>query len=218
MPDAGGPDAHGCEDPTVIVREDGEIIVYYTGLDEKDEAHLLWATGHDIHALTKRGVALRSFDGQTDIKEAEVATNGDCWLMGYEYARNGASNVGIADGDGPDGPWREIKGGGFEARRGRWDSWHVSPGPMLMTDPDQPVMFYNGATQDAVWGIGWVEFDYRAQSVIGRCEEPVIEPPGEDRGRNIAFAASMVEAGDRIHLYLSLNDRELRRAVIARTK
>ena len=213
-PEPGGLDAGGCEDPTVVVHG-GETIVFYTGLDGNGEGRLLWASGPDIRSLTKRGIALDAFDGEQQVKEAEIGVQGDRWTMGYEYVRGEASLIGYAEGDGPDGPWRETKHG-FGPREDRFDNWHLSPGPMLLGDPDHPVMFYNGATRDARWGIGWVVFDHPNNRVLDRCEKPLIAPPGEQGGRAIAFAASLIDRGDTVDLYFSYNDRTLHRAVLVR--
>src|SRR3546814_4107233 len=65
---------------------------------------------------------------------------------------------------------------------------------MLMNDPNSPVMFYNGATRDARWRIGWVAFDRDCRRVIDRGIEPlIIPPPVDDRtATDIAFAASVI--------------------------
>ena len=133
--------------------------------------------------------------------------------MGYEYIREDASLIGYAEGEGPAGPWRRTSHG-FGPRPDRFDCWHLSPGPMLLDDPERPIMFYNGATRDARWGIGWVEFDHPGNRVLGRCEEPLIAPPMEEDGRAIAFAASLIDRGSEIDLYLSYNDRSPQRAVL----
>lgn len=213
-PGPGPLDARGCEDPTVVLH-DGGMVVFYTGVDGRGEGHLLWASGPDPAALEKRGVALKSFGGERDVKEAEVAVRDGHWTMGYEYSHGEESRIGVAEGDGPAGPWRETRHG-FARRPDRFDRWHLSPGPMLLDDPDHPIMFYNGATRDGVWGIGWVVFDHPNNRVLDRCGEPLIGPPGEEGGRNIAFAASLLEEGDLVHLYLSYNDRTCHRALIAR--
>ncbi len=213
-PGSNGLDSGGCEDPTVVLHGD-ELIVFYTGVDAAGEGHLLWASGVDVMSLKKRGVAAKSFHGERDIKEAEIAVRDGHWTMGYEYARGEASMIGYAEGEGPTGPWRETKHG-FGARNDRFDSWHLSPGPMLLGDPDRPVMFYNGATHDGIWGIGWVVFDHLNNRTLDRCEEPLIGPPGEEGGRNMAFAASLIDEGDTVRLYLSYNDRTCHRAVITR--
>src|SRR3546814_14499677 len=89
---------------------------------------------------------------------------------------------------------------------------------MLMNDPNSPVMFYNGATRDARWRIGWVAFDRDCRRVIDRGIEPlIIPPPVDDRtATDIAFAASVIVRDSAIWLYYSLEDRRLARAAIVR--
>ncbi len=80
-------------------------------------------------------------------------------------------------------------------------------------------MFYNGATRDARWRIGWVAFDRGCRRVIERCSEPLIVAPPlpEAPGIDIAFAASCLVAGKGLcHLYYSVEDRALRRATVRR--
>jgi len=80
------------------------------------------------------------------------------------------------------------------------------------------VMFYNGATVDARWRIGWISFSADFTRVTGRGLEPLLmPPPAKDRtATDIAFAASCLECGENIWLYYSLEDRILRRAKVAR--
>lgn len=108
------------------------------------------------------------------------------WRLFFEYAEDGASKVGIASAPAVDGPWTVLPAI-FDARPGCWDGWHLSPGPLLCSDPMHPVMFYNGATRDAKWRIGW-----------------------------IAFAASAIEESNTIYLYYSIADKAMMRAQIER--
>ncbi len=214
-PDPDGPDAKGCEDPTVV-RHDGELVVFYTGVDANGDGRLLWASGPDIRSLTKRGVAHDSREGEQDVKEAEVAVGDDGhWTMGFEFARDEASNIGYAEGEGPSGPWRSTKHG-FGARGDHFDCWHLSPGPMLLNEPERFTMFYNGASRDGQWSIGWVVFDHENDRILDRCERPLVPSPGEVDGRNMAFAASLLDNGATIDLYLSFNDRTCHRAIVSR--
>ena len=75
-------------------------------------------------------------------------------------------------------------------------------------------MFYNGATADARWRIGWIAFDENYSRVVARAVEPLLlpPPPKERAGTDIAFAASCIEDGGDVLLYYSLEDRLLRRA------
>ena len=212
-------DCGGVEDPTVVRTDDG-YVVYYTGVTA-DQAHgnMLYATGPALDRLTKQGVALASTKTMGNTKEATIGHTADGhWRLWYEYAADNASRVGLAIGDGVAGPWEE-QPTPFLPRLESWDNWHLSTGPMLMTDPDFPVMFYNGATADARWRIGWVAFDRDCRRVVDRGIEPLITPPpvADRTATDIAFAASVIEQDGAIWLYYSLEDRRLARARIRRS-
>ena len=216
-PDA--PDHGGCEDPTVIEFED-EYVVYDTGV-ERTRTHgvLLYATGPGMHELQKQGVAHASTPSEGNVKEATIAQMPDGrWRLFYEYAHKEASLIGLAIGSSLKGPW-EANEQPFEPRPGRWDNWHLSTGPMLRSDPDRPIMIYNGATRDARWRIGWVMFNKDCTTVLDRCIQPLITPPpAEERsGTDIAFAASAIERGPMCHLYYSVDDRCVVRALVRRS-
>jgi predicted GH43/DUF377 family glycosyl hydrolase len=212
-------DIGGCEDPTPVVMPDGSLVVYYSGVDAtRAHAELLYATGPSLSALAKRGVAMLNSNSEGNIKEATVdRTKAGEWRLFYEYAHADASLVGLAIGKTVSGPW-EYQAQPFAPRSDSWDSWHLSTGPLLTTHKDTPVMFYNGATRDARWRIGWVAFDAEYTRVVDRCIEPLITPPpAPDRdAADIAFAASVVIVNDAIWLYYSLADSKLVRATIRR--
>jgi len=218
-PGPGPEDIGGCEDPTVIELPDGSYVVYYTGVTaDRSHGEMLWAAGPEIDKLEKKGVAMASTPSEGNVKEATVdRTKAGAWRLFYEYAAGGASLVGLAVGEQVDGPWQH-EGEPFKPRPDNWDDWHLSTGPLLTSDKDYPVMFYNGATQDARWRIGWVAFDAEYTKVVDRCVEPLIAPPpSPDRqATDIAFAASVVLAGGHIWLYYSRADRALYRATIRR--
>ena len=213
-------DAGGVEDPTVLRLKDGSYVVYYTGVNA-DMAHgeMFYATGPSPDKLTKAGVALASTKTMGNTKEATIGRTAEReWRLFYEYAADDASRIGLAIGDDVGGPWHE-QPTPFMPREDGWDSWHLSPGPMLMDDPDTPVMFYNGATQDARWRIGWIAFDRDCRKVVDRCLQPLLTPPpvGDRTATDIAFAASIIVHGGETWLYYSLEDRRLSRALIRRS-
>ncbi len=216
-PGPGPADIGGCEDLTPIFAPDGSVIVYYTGVDAtRTHGEMLYATGPSIDGLEKRGIAMPSAPSEGNLKEATVDRTPDGgWRMFYEYARGEASLIGLAVGEDVAGPWRHLPEP-FTPRPDAWDAWHLSPGPLLTTDKDCPVMFYNGATHDARWRIGWIAFDAEYTCVVDRCIEPLIVPPprGQRTDTDIAFAASVVVVGDEIWLYYSIEDKQLCRAVI----
>jgi predicted GH43/DUF377 family glycosyl hydrolase len=212
-------DIGGVEDPTVLLLEDGSYVVYYTGVAaDMSHGEMFYAEGPAVDQLTKTGVALASTKSMGNTKEATVdrTANGG-WRLFYEYAADNASRVGLAIGSDVCGPWEE-QPTPFMPREDSWDNWHLSTGPTLMTDPDYSVMFYNGATQDARWRIGWIAFDRDCTRVIDRCIQPLITPPPvADRAQtDIAFAASVI-VRDGVWLYYSLEDRRLARARLRRS-
>jgi len=215
-PGPGAYDAGGCEDPTVVQTASG-YLVYYTGVDaRRTQGSMILASGPDLKSLVKRELVLKAPPGEGNIKEATIVqtAKGD-WRLLYEYAANDASRIGMAGGPAPDGPWTVLPDP-FGIREDSWDNWHLSTGPITQIDGRDPVMFYNGATNDARWRIGWISFDPDFTRVTGRGLEPLlVPPPAKDRAAtDIAFAASTVIEGDRIALYYSLEDRMLRRALV----
>jgi predicted GH43/DUF377 family glycosyl hydrolase len=216
-PGPGPDDVGGCEDPTPVFRADGSVVIYYTGVDAtRTHGEMLYATGPSIDRLEKQGVAMQNTPTQGNIKEATIdRTKSGGWRMFYEFARGEASLVGLAVSDGDAGPWAD-QSDPFAPRPDSWDSWHLSTGPLLTADKDRPVMFYNGATHDARWRIGWIAFDAEYTKVVGRCVEPLITPPPslERTATDIAFAASVVTVGDEIWLDYSLADTHLHRAIL----
>ncbi len=196
VPDPQGLDAGGCEDPTLVIH-DGRWLIYYTGVDPGHSCgQMLYAEGTGPDDLVKRGIALASSKTEGNTKEATVnQTKDGGWRLFYEYARDDASLIGLAIGEGVAGPWHE-QPQPFAPRPAQWDSWHLSPGPLLTHDQDYPVMFYNGATHDAHWRIGWVVFDRDYSRIVARCDDPLITPPvAAPGGVDIAFAASCLVPG-----------------------
>jgi predicted GH43/DUF377 family glycosyl hydrolase len=212
-------DAGGCEDPTVVRSDKGDYIVFYTGVDrERRQGSLLVAQGPNLTRLTKQKVLLKAPEGEGNIKEATLAKGADGrYRLFYEYAKDNASRIGMAVGPGPEGPW-EVADDPFTVRHDSWDNWHLSTGPLVQLEGQEPVMFYNGATVDARWRIGWITFDADFSRVTGRGIEPlIVPPPPEDRAAtDIAFAASCLVEGQDILLYYSLEDSILRRALVHR--
>ena len=217
-PDPAAYDNGGCEDPT-IARVDNEYFVYYSGWNEHiKRGELLLAAGPSIDRLTKRGIALASSDLARNPKEAEIVRVADgTWRLFFEYAHDDKSKIGIARSQHVDGPW-EILTPLFEARPERWDSWHLSTGPVINSNPDFPVMFYNGATRDAHWRIGWIVFDAAFTRVLARSEAPIVLPHIKHNkdDTDIAFASSALNDDGVIHLYYSVADQYCCRAVIQR--
>lgn len=210
-------DAGGVEDPTVLQVEDG-LMVYYTGvLADRRQGSMLLATGPDPYSLTKREVVLKAPEGEGNFKEATLFQADDgSWRLFYEFARDEASRIGMAKAGEIGAEWTAMKEM-VPVREDSWDNWHLSPGPIVRCPDRDPVMFYSGATHDARWRIGWITFDQDCECITGRGVEPLlVPPPATDReATDIAFAASAVpQEGGSIHLYYSLEDRMLSRAIV----
>lgn len=212
-------DAGGCEDPTMVCGDNGNYLIFYTGVDAaRQQGSMLVASGAHLDALTKQKVMLQAPEGEGNIKEATLARGSDGqYRLFYEYAKDNASRIGMAVGPDLQGPWT-IAPDPFTIRADGWDNWHLSTGPMIEQPGRNPVMVYNGATGDARWRIGWVEFSPDYAKVTARGIEPLLmPPPAQDRAAtDIAFAASVVIEGEKIQLYYSLEDSILRRATIVR--
>ena len=206
-------DRDGCEDPTVVPHE-GHLHVFYSGWNgEEKHGRLLVAVGAHAGELEKRGRVLPESERYRDTKEVALGATPDGRLrLFFEYAHEDASKIGVASAASLEGPWA-FEPSIVEARQGRWDGWHLSPGPIVRSGSDRPLMFYNGATRDAHWRIGWVALGPGCDSVVARSGEPLIEPPptGDD-STDIAFAASAVERDGEVLLYYSLSDKRLLRA------
>src|SRR3546814_13949056 len=111
---------------------------------------------------------LKAPEGEGNIKEATLAEGrGGQYNLFYEYARNNASRIGRAVGPSLEGPWT-VAEDPFGIREDSWDNWHLSTGPIVQSEGEDPVMLYNGATVDARWRIGWISFTPVFSYVTGK--------------------------------------------------
>jgi predicted GH43/DUF377 family glycosyl hydrolase len=215
-----GPEAidfGGVEDPTVL-QNGKELMVFYTGVHaDRRQGAMLLASGPDAYSLEKREVVLKAPKGEGNFKEATLLRAPDkSWRLFYEFSRDEASRIGMAKAADLGANWTAMEEM-VPIREDSWDNWHLSPGPIVQAPGREPVMFYNGATNDARWRIGWVTFDQQCNCLTGRGVEPLLMPPPSfDReATDIAFAASAILQQDgAIHLYYSLEDRKLSRALV----
>ncbi len=207
-------DKDGCEDPTVIF-VNNKYLVYYTGWNQtKQEGQLLLTEGKNMGTLSLTGIAIPSHEPYINPKEATVTQLKDGkWALLFEYANESRSKLGIAYSENPDGPWK-IEGEFLPAVENSWDSYHLSPGPVLTDSLNQTVMFYNGSDANAHWRIGWAIMD-AGGNVTKRSKSPFITPSkGKDGDTDIAFAASAVLVGKEIWLYYSIADKATHRSII----
>lgn len=216
-PGPGAEDLDGCEDPTVVRHAHG-CHVFYSGWNEqRKEDTLTLASGPDLRTLSKHRPVLRSGAGHRNPKEATVVrTPAGDWRMFFEFASHGASEIGCATAEVPEGPW-EVLRPLCTARPNEWDDWHTSPGPIWQPNDGPPIMFYNGANLSAHWRISWLALDASYTSVVERAAEPLIIPPvPAGDATDIAFAASCIEENGGIRLYYSIADRAMLRATLRR--
>jgi predicted GH43/DUF377 family glycosyl hydrolase len=203
------PDSAGCEDPTIVAREDA-FRVFYSGYNaSKKRSSMLGATGHALSALTKTGMILTPTEAFANPKEAALIPTPAGFRMFFEYARHGASLIGVADAPRLEGPWT-YGASPLEPRVNDFDSWHLSPSSALCRDDGSHVLFYNGATKETDWRVGYALLDETASIVLARPSKPLVKPFGLVTGdTDIAFAASAIaDRPGSVWLYYSIADRK----------
>lgn len=219
------------EDPTVVVTQmDGmnKYHVFHTAVRPVPggvETAIQLATGPSLDKIGDKKLILTPQDvkaelGRVDmVKEPEffMAKDGR-WFMIYEFADGEKSRIAMARsvGGNVEGPYREHRLL-FDIREGKWDSQHVSPGPIFATSRGDIFMFYNGRgpknpeDQTPTWAIGCAIIDSARGGVLLRSDKPLITPPGEIGPNNqlIAFANSLVKEEGRTtqSLYYTIADR-----------
>ncbi len=128
--------------------------------------------------------------------------------MFFEYARDGASHIGVADAADLRGPWYYAESP-LRQRPGAFDSWHLSPSSAVRRADGTNVLFYNGASKKTDWRINYALLDETATVVLDRPHTPLLGTFGLESGdTDIAFAASaVVGSSDGVWLYYSIADR-----------
>jgi predicted GH43/DUF377 family glycosyl hydrolase len=93
-------DGAGCEDPTVVGNA-GAYSVFYSGYNAvHNSTSMLRATGKSLTGLTKTGVVFPPDAAHRNTKEAALVRAPNGFRMFFEYARAGASLIGVADARG----------------------------------------------------------------------------------------------------------------------
>jgi predicted GH43/DUF377 family glycosyl hydrolase len=202
------PDGAGCEDPTVV-GHDGTCSVFYSGYNAvHNSTSMLRAAGPSLTNLTKTGSVFQPDSVHRNTKEAAPVKTPNGFRMFFEYAQGGASLIGVADAPRIEGPWK-FGNSPLVPRPNGFDSWHLSPSSAIRCSDGTHILFYNGASKEAVWRIGYALLDQSGTIVLDRPEKPIIEPfglTGDDT--NIAFAASAaVEDAKNAWVYYSIADR-----------
>jgi predicted GH43/DUF377 family glycosyl hydrolase len=205
------------EDPT-IVKLDGKYYVFHSAVSPKVngtgvevaiqvvEGDSLGHLGTDKRIiLTPKDVKNSFGEGVDMVKEPEFYFGKDgLWHMIYEYAVNGHSEIATAKSPTLTGRYVDNHAL-FERRSGKWDSEHISPGPLLFTSQGDILMFYNGrgdkSSEDKTptWSIGYVIVDGKTGAISNRADSPIIRPPNEIGPGNqlISFANSITTEEDK---------------------
>lgn len=203
------PDGAGCEDPTVATDRDS-YTVFYSGYNAQSKrSSMLAAVGYSLVALQKTGRVLTPNDAYANPKEAALVATSSGFRMFFEYARNGASHVGVADARKLAGPWVYAESP-ISQRPDAFDSWHLSPSSAIRRADGTHVLFYNGASRKADWRINYALLDETAAVALQRPLTPLVSAFGLEPGdSDIAFAASAtVQRADAVWLYYSIADRK----------
>jgi beta-1,2-mannobiose phosphorylase / 1,2-beta-oligomannan phosphorylase len=201
-------DGAGCEDPTIVWTA-GAYAVFYSGYNAvSNSTSMLRAVGTSLTDLTKKGLVFQPDAVHRNTKEAAVIPTPNGFRIFFEYAQGGASLIGVADAPRIEGPWA-FDVSPFVPRPSDFDSWHLSPSSAIRCSDGTHVLFYNGASKEAAWRIGYAVLDETGTILLDRPDEPLIEPfglMGDDT--NIAFAASaVVENAKNACVYYSIADR-----------
>jgi predicted GH43/DUF377 family glycosyl hydrolase len=201
-------DGAGCEDPT-IVGTAGAYSVFYSGYNGvNNSTSMLRASGESLTDLTKNGLVFQPDSVHRNTKEAAVVPTPNGFRMFFEYAQGGASLIGVADAARIEGPWT-FGVSPLAPRPNDFDSWHLSPSSAIRCSDGTHILFYNGASKEAAWRIGYAVLDQTGTMALDRPAAPIIEPfdlAGDDT--NIAFAASaIVENAKNAYVYYSVADR-----------
>ncbi len=212
----GDDDSDGCEDPTIVVHA-GVPRVFYSGWNQQRQAgQLLHASADSDLVFTKAGRVLSQPSRFVNPKEVSLLHVDDRWQLMFEYAIAGRSAVGMATSASLDGPWTPQLDP-FVRRTGKWDDFHLSPGPVVTWDHDR-YMLYNGANKTTQWRIGWVRLDRTGTGVIERSDGPLFTPPPvTGDATDIAFCASAVQTDDVTWIYYTVSDKDAFRVRLDRT-
>ncbi len=154
-------------------------------------------------------------------KEAEVMIRKaeDHDVLFYEFADSESSRIAVAKVDfcgrnpNPLSCRASDSRLWLDKRPGKWDSDHVSTGP-IVDFGSKKLMFYNGRDSQT-WAIGEVVFDPHTLEIEYRSEEPIILPPKEIgwADQYIAFSSGAEAVDGKIYLYHHIADKRIRCAV-----
>lgn len=153
----------GCEDPRVVVAEDGTYAVFYTQWNRR-RAQLAVATSRDLIHWQKSGSIFRNSDYHPDFyKSASPVTRvvkgrqvlarigGKYWMYWGEDGVRAATSTNLID-------WTPVRGedGKIKVlampRRGRFDSVLTECGPPAVMTEEGIILLYNGKNAEGEAG------------------------------------------------------------------
>jgi len=194
----------GCEDPRVVVTEDGLYVMLYTQWNRK-QARLAVATSYDLEKWDKYGPAFaKAYDGRffdefsksasivtklVDGEQVVAKINGKYWMYWGEKFVNAATSDDLIN-------WTPMldKDGEFlkliEPRAGKFDSSLTECGPPAIMTEDGILLLYNGknasgAESDTCYTAnsycaGQLLFDSKDPTkLIGRLDKPFYVPEAD---------------------------------------
>ena len=192
----------GCEDPRVVVTQDGTYVMAYTAWNYKTP-RLSIAFSRDLKKWTKKGPAFyTAYDGKfRDVasKSGSIITkrvgnryvaaklNGKYWMYWGENGVNLASSDNLYDW------YPELDAAGklrylITPRPGKFDSSLTECGPPALLTNEGVVLLYNGKNSDraddsskdlpqGTYSVGRVAFDpVDLRTVVARSETPFLQP------------------------------------------
>ncbi|HLY16945.1 MAG TPA: glycoside hydrolase family 130 protein [Bryobacteraceae bacterium] len=175
----------GVEDPRLI-RIEGTYYLTYTGYNRHD-AQLCLATSTDLRHWQRRGVILPAYKGAWNngwTKSGAIVPeriNGKWWMyyLGTRHDPDGKDRdyMGLASSDDllhwADATTQPV----LERRPGAFDSRVMEPGPPPLITSAGILLLYNGASDQLVYGPGWILFDKAdPRRVLARCGSPFLLP------------------------------------------
>ena len=227
----------GCEDPRIVMGEQGNYILTYTSYDG-DKARLMLATSNDLMHWSKKGHAFeKAYGGRyvhtwsksgSIISKYEngspvaVKVNGKYWMYW------GDTNIFLASSDDLVN-WSPIEEKDsvlqivFGPRTGKFDSDLVEPGPAAMQTDSGIVLIYNSRNVPAKGDTSLPEGTYAAgqvlldknnpAKVIDRSEQYFIKPekPYETTGQvnQVCFVEGLVQYKGKWFLYYGTADSKI---------
>ncbi|MBO0939492.1 hypothetical protein J2I47_23280 [Fibrella sp. HMF5335] len=192
----------GCEDPRVVVTEDGTYVMAYTAWNYKNP-RLSIAFSRDLLHWTKKGPAFyKAYDGlfkNTNSKSGSIITKrvgnsfvaakikGKYWMYWGELGVNLAWSENLYDW------YPEIDSSKklsylIQPRSGKFDSSLTECGPPAIITDEGVTLLYNGKNSDragtsskdlpqGTYSVGHVVFDPRnLRNVVTRSETPFVRP------------------------------------------